>query len=139
MHPKFKELFLEKLAEKWWEALEDGSLPEAALIWAAREAHQEVKEEQECHKTGTFWNCDTCKTPLMIVEHLSPHPPEKEQPRWRAEKSEIYYFISGTGEISCQKDMRSKVDDAMISFGNYFHTREAAEKKLEEIKKLLKS
>lgn len=58
--------------------------------------------------------------------------------RWRAEKGDKYYFISGSSfYIEDDYDMRDNIDDERYEIGNYFKTKELAEKKVKEIKELL--
>lgn len=57
---------------------------------------------------------------------------------WKPKDGDSYYLIAN---INCVKDTKfyscSVFDEERVKIGNYFRTREAAEKKLEQIKKIL--
>ena len=58
--------------------------------------------------------------------------------RWRAEKGEIYFFINSNCEISTTKNYINdwdKFDDINYELGNYFETKEQAQKVKEELDK----
>ncbi|WP_405344500.1 hypothetical protein KST04_02665 [Fusobacterium vincentii] len=55
--------------------------------------------------------------------------------RWRAEESEVYYFLDGKCEIYDTNEMKKKVDDIFFEQGNYFKTKEEAQKVKEELDK----
>lgn len=61
----------------------------------------------------------------------------EELPRWRAEGTELYYFISDTMDVLTSYDNRSALSNYRYDEGNYFRTEEAAVKCCEKIKKLL--
>ena len=48
--------------------------------------------------------------------------------RWRAEKGEEYYFLDGKCEIWNTNEIKKKIDDVFFEQGNYFKTKEEAEK-----------
>lgn len=55
--------------------------------------------------------------------------PKKLPKRWRAKKGEKYYIIGIRGDIvEYTECAESVVDDLLFAFGNYFQTREKAEK-----------
>ena len=59
-----------------------------------------------------------------------------ELPRWRAKKSNYYYYINGGCQITPSMEILSETDDDRYKIGNYFKTREEAElyaKKFREI------
>lgn len=58
-----------------------------------------------------------------------------EKKRWRAESKEIYFFINDYCEITSDNDFFYDEDNARYYFGNYFKTKEEAEKYAEYIKK----
>ena len=55
--------------------------------------------------------------------------------RWRAEESEVYYFLDGKCEICDTNETKKKVDDIFFEQGNYFKTKEEAEKVKAELDK----
>ena len=57
--------------------------------------------------------------------------------RWRAGYEEKYFFISESGNIIETVEFGEKIDDKRYALGNYFQTREQAEKALERVKKVL--
>jgi len=48
--------------------------------------------------------------------------------RWRAEEGEVYYFLDGKCEIWNTNEIKKKIDDVFFEQGNYFKTKEEAEK-----------
>ena len=48
--------------------------------------------------------------------------------RWREEKGEEYYFLDGKCEIWNTNEIKKKIDDVFFDQGNYFKTKEEAEK-----------
>ena len=61
---------------------------------------------------------------------------EKEK-RWRAEEGEIYWFIDTdfSGKVRDLWDQRSTDENVRYNLGNYFKTKEEAEKVKEELDK----
>lgn len=55
--------------------------------------------------------------------------------RWRAEEGEEYYFLDGKCEIWNTNEIKKKIDDAFFKLGNYFKTKEEAEKVKKELDK----
>lgn len=48
--------------------------------------------------------------------------------RWRAKEGEEYYFLDGKCEIWNTNEIKKKIDDVFFEQGNYFKTKEEAEK-----------
>lgn len=61
-----------------------------------------------------------------IDEMLEPIP--EEPTRWRANKGERYYFIETDGSVHFIYELGLEYDDAKYGIGNYFKTKEEAEK-----------
>ena len=76
-------------------------------------------------KEGKRWNAEK-----KCIEDL---------PRWRASRGESYYLISSTLTIDYQFEKWHPVDVERYSVGNYFRTREAAEKVAEQIRDIFKN
>ena len=55
--------------------------------------------------------------------------------RWRAEEGEEYYVLDGKCEIWSIYDEKNKLDDNLFKLGNYFKTKEEAQKVKEELDK----
>ena len=53
--------------------------------------------------------------------------------RWRAKEGEEYYFLDGKCEIWSTYENKKKIDDAFFKLGNYFKTKEEAQKVKEEL------
>lgn len=51
--------------------------------------------------------------------------------RWRAKCGENYYYIDNFGMVNCSIDIYSVVDDIRYNLGNYFETKEEAQKVIE--------
>lgn len=97
--------------------------------WLNDNVRPATEEEKQClfdalAKKGKRWNAETKQ-----IEDL---------PRWRAVHSESYYVIGSELNIDCQSEIGHVVDDNRYKAGNYFRTREAAERAAEKIRKILK-
>ena len=75
-------------------------------------------------KEGKRWNAETKQ-----IEDL---------PRWRAYEKGEYYRILPDTTVGKLTECRDDVDKIMYERGNYFKTREAAERAAEKIRKILK-
>ena len=76
-------------------------------------------------KEGKRWNAEK-----KCVEDL---------PRWRAGAGGIYYVVNEHGDVSRTEEKYASYDKWLYDFGNYFHTREAAEKVAEQIREIFKN
>lgn len=76
-------------------------------------------------KEGKRWNAEK-----KCVEDL---------PRWRASHGGYYYYICSDFTIDHQFDVDHHFDDERYNVGNYFRTREAAEKVAEQIRDIFKN
>ena len=76
-------------------------------------------------KYGKRWNAEKKR-----IEDL---------PRWRAEVGFEYYLIERDLTIRTQKELCWKIDDSIYNAGNYFRTREAAEKVASQIRDIFKN
>lgn len=75
-------------------------------------------------KEGKRWNAEK-----KCIEDL---------PRWRAKANETYYSIGIDVEVIENKEYGGSEDDACYSAGNYFKTREAAERVAKQIREIFK-
>lgn len=97
---------------------------------AIRYEKPEVKVEENqllfdaLAKEGKRWNAEK-----KCIEDL---------PRWRAKANETYYFIGIDVEVMDNIEYGYSVDDACYSAGNYFKTREAAERVAGQIREIFK-
>ena len=48
--------------------------------------------------------------------------------RWRADYNKMFYFIESYGEANCINDIRAESDTSKYKLGNYFKTKEEAQK-----------
>lgn len=63
-----------------------------------------------------------------------------EDVRWRAEKNKEYYYVTPTYyDVDKTFDRYASIDDGYYNMGNYFKTREAAEKAAEQIREIFKN
>ena len=98
---------------------------------AIRYEKPEVKVEENqllfdaLAKEGKRWNADK-----KCIEDL---------PRWRAKENETYYSIGIDVEVIENKEYGGSEDDACYSAGNYFKTREAAERVAKQIREIFKN
>lgn len=60
-------------------------------------------------------------------------------PRWRAEKNAKYYCVSNYGEVIDMFDGYDFWENNKHSIGNYFKTKEAAERVAEQIREIFKN
>lgn len=61
-----------------------------------------------------------------------------EKIRWRAEKGEAYYRVDFVGNVFCEIDKRTSIDNVLYDTLNYFHTREQAEEAARRVKETLR-
>lgn len=77
-------------------------------------------------KEGMQWNAEK-----KCIEDL---------PRWRSENNEeYYYYVATTAEVMKDTEKGHVSDDARYGVGNYFKTREAAEKVATQIREIFKN
>lgn len=90
-----------------------------------RAATAEEKQEFEdaLAGKGLFWNAKEKRF---------------EKKRWRAEYDEVYYYLGLNGEIYEDKEMGCVIDYSRYNYGNYFRTREQAERVAMVVKETLK-
>ena len=58
--------------------------------------------------------------------------------RWRAEKQETFYYISEYGIVLSAVETLETCDNCIYKYGNYFRTKEQAEKAAKEIREVFK-
>lgn len=61
-----------------------------------------------------------------------------ELPRWRAEIGGRFYFINYIGKVDFDTDLRRYADNSAYEIGNYFQTKEEAEKYIEKFHEIFK-
>ena len=76
-------------------------------------------------KDGKRWNAETKQ-----IEDL---------PRWRAEENESYYYVDLSFNVKKTDELRCYGDNNLYDAGNYFRTREAAEKVASQIRGIFKN
>lgn len=76
-------------------------------------------------KQGKRWNAEK-----KCIEDL---------PRWRADLNETYLYVSLQYGIMSDEEWGAYVDDNRYNAGNYFRTREAAEKVASQIRDIFKN
>ena len=76
-------------------------------------------------KQGKRWNAEKKQ-----IEDL---------PRWRAKKRRAYYYIIQDRMVAYKEEAHEALDNHNYELGNYFRTREAAEKVAEKIKEIFKN
>ena len=59
--------------------------------------------------------------------------------RWRAEYGGTYYYVSSKSRVEIDMDYKQDTDDIRYDNGNYFKTKEEAQKYADEIKELFKN
>lgn len=83
------------------------------------------KLEEALAKKGKKWNAEK-----KCIEDL---------PRWRADLNEAYFFITANCNIMETKDYNCYLDGERYKAGNYFKTKEAAEKVAEKIQDIFQN
>lgn len=68
------------------------------------------------------------------IKELEKQEIKKSDKRWRARNSEAYYYLYSYGKIIRARDYRSEETTNRYNLGNYFRTKEEAEKTIEKIK-----
>ena len=76
-------------------------------------------------KEGKRWNAEKKQ-----IEDL---------PRWRAKEGEQYYYVNVHGLVIMSNDFHYQYETDFHDVGNYFRTREAAEKVAEQIRDIFKN
>ena len=76
-------------------------------------------------KEGKRWNAEKKQ-----IEDL---------PRWRAKKRRAYYYIIQDRMVAYKEEAHEALDNHNYELGNYFRTREAAEKVAEQIHDIFKN
>lgn len=88
---------------------------------------------------GFLLGCVICYIIVSVYDFYDNNYCTKELPnRWRANIGEKYYIIGIRGDIVEYKECAEPgVDDLLFAFGNYFQTREKAEKARDLIEECL--
>lgn len=55
-------------------------------------------------------------------------PQRQKSKLWRGEHSEVYYYVDVTFNVTNTIDIRKSMDNQLYSIGNYFQTREDAQR-----------
>lgn len=105
-----------KITEDYWAVKENCryATPEEKTAFLAR-------LEKECHKR---WNEE--------IKQL-------EDIRWRAKENENYWVIDEVGNVLFSKENCTVLSDSRHLYGNYFKTKEAAQKVADQIKEIFKN
>lgn len=74
-----------------------------------------------------------------VNKKWNPETKAIEDVRWRAKKGEVYFHLIGYEVVVDQKEMGLPCDNKRYKTGNYFKTREAAEKVAEQIREIFKN
>ena len=74
-----------------------------------------------------------------VGKRRNPNTKQIEDVRWRATRNERYYYVDGVDYVAFENDFRQAHDNERYYEGNYFKTREAAEKVAEQIREIFKN
>ena len=74
-----------------------------------------------------------------VNKRWNPNTKQIEDVRWRATRNERYYYVDGVDYVAFENDFRQAHDNERYYEGNYFKTREAAEKVAEQIREIFKN
>ena len=110
--------------------IQDGEVRYDECGWTNKNLRPATDEEKQrlfdaLAKAGKRWNAEKKR-----VEDL---------PRWRAEEEDTYYYIGVDAEVEDDMESGCEADDACHSVGNYFKTREAAERVAAQIREIFKN
>lgn len=99
-------------------------------FWVTNNLRPATEEEKQrlldaLAKEGKRWNAEEKK-----VEQLT---------RWRAKQRGQYFFVSELSEVGISVETLWEEDDKHHSCGNYFKTREAAERVAKQIREIFKN
>ena len=61
---------------------------------------------------------------------------EIRKKRWRAEKGNTFYYVSSSGIVLSAVETLKTCDDCIYKYGNYFRTKEQAEKVAKEVREV---
>ncbi len=100
---------------------DEGRFGNGPLRAATAEEKQEL--EDALAGKGLFWNAKEKRI---------------EKKRWRAELGDIYYTIYSDFTLNQIRDSQWGIDDERYNIGNYFRSKEQAEKAVAAIKETLK-
>lgn len=97
--------------------------------WVGENIRPATEEEKKLlidklAEAGKRWNSETKRI---------------EEVRWRAKEDEIFYVVAFNARVDSIKDSHNWFTDLCYETGNYFKTREAAEKVAEQIREIFKS
>ena len=88
--------------------------------------------ERESDRTIAYMASTLDKFNLLDSEWFEEIP--EEYKRWRAERGETYYYISDDREVYDDTEEYHSLDGGRCLIGNYFKTREEAQKAVEWLK-----
>lgn len=103
--------------------------------WHANIYYRYDEETKQHLCIGSSWKY--C-IPYKGNEHLLGTKDSPQPKRWRAKKNCEYYYINSRVEVFADIEECTVVDDEHFNIGNYFRTREEAEKVSEKFKEILK-
>lgn len=81
---------------------------------------------------------DGCKAVTVKVDGEQVITEVEPLPRWRGHEDEGYYYVSKYGWPEPDSDDGGCFHDLLYKCGNYFRTREAAERVAEQIREIFK-
>lgn len=95
-----------------------------------REFHPATEEEKQrlldkLKEAGYHWNPDEKKLELI--------------PRWRAIEEDFYYYLNSFADVINTSETNDMPDNVRYNLGNYFRTKEAAQKVADEIREIFKN
>lgn len=85
-------------------------------------------EEIEIKSAYRDWTLLTFKYPTVYCFNFQDFDYRVKKKRWRAEKDKCYYYLLTTGDVTYSDDFYRTIDEKRYSIGNYFRTKELAER-----------
>lgn len=85
-------------------------------------------EEIEIKSAHRDWTIIGFKYPTIYCFNFQDFDYRIKPKRWRAEKDNCYYYLLTTGDVSFSDDFYGTIDEKRYSIGNYFRTKEQAER-----------
>ena len=89
---------------------------------------------EELEELSTKLENELIRFKKLIEELKELKEEEQEHKRWRGKKNEEYYSILANGNVKANNEDCHRYDNKLYDIGNYFKTKEEAEKAAEKIK-----
>lgn len=69
-----------------------------------------------------------------LFDELQAEQQSEQLKRWRADENKYYWYMNTYGEVDSVEELKDRTDNGRYEIGNYYETREEAEKAEEKLK-----